>query len=385
MSYHLLTGATGLLGRYLVRDLGMEGVPLAVLVRPSRRNDPHERIEAICQTWESMLGQSIPRPHVLEGDISQPGLGLSDKDLRWAEQNCEALIHNAASLQFIAASPQSEPYRSNVEGARHVIEFAQQVGIEQFHHVSTAYVAGKRHGLVLESELDVGQEWGNDYELSKVEAEKLVREAKFPKPPTIFRPAIIIGDSKTGWSTTFHNFYVIAQIADTIIKQHGAPDATGLIDVSIISINVDGHERKNLVPVDWVSEVMSHIIRHADLHGETYHLTPRCPVTTRLMRDTIEEVFGIYGLGFYGAGEPREDSPEFEKLFHEHMKVYDSYWRDDPQFDATNTHRAAPHLPCPHVDRDMLARLSRKARQMRFRWNDATAKKRQAKEPQPCG
>lgn len=381
MAYQLLTGATGLLGRYLVRDLGLEGVPLAVLVRPSRRNDPRERIDAICQTWESMLGQSVPRPVVLEGDISQPGLGLSTEQAKWAAENCDTVIHNAASLQFIAPSKQSEPYRSNVEGVKHVLEFSESIGIEQFHHVSTAYVAGKRTGLVLESELDVGQEWGNDYELSKVEAEQLVRAAKFPKPSTIFRPAIIIGDSQTGWSTTFHNFYVMVQIADTIIKQHGDPDETGLVNVSIVSINVDGNERKNLVPVDWVSAVMSHIITHENLHGETYHLTPRCPVTVRLMRDTIEEVMDVYGLGFYGAGEPREDGPEFEKLFHEHMKVYDSYWRDDPQFDATNTHRAVPHLPCPHVDRDMLARLSRKAREMRFRWNDAPAARR---KPQHC-
>lgn len=381
MPYHLLTGATGLLGRYLVRDLGLEGVPLAVLVRPSRRSEPGARIEAICQTWEAMLGQSVPRPVVLEGDISQPGLGLSHEDLEWARQHCDTLIHNAASLQFVAPSKEGEPYRSNVQGVRHVLDFSSEIGIEQFHHVSTAYVAGKRDGVVTESELDVGQEWGNDYELSKVEAEQFVRAASFPKPPTIFRPAIIIGDSKTGWSTTFHNFYVMVQIADTILKQHGEPDATGAVNVSEISMNVDGHERKNLVPVDWVSSVMSHIITHDDLHGETYHLTPRCPVTTRLMRDAIEEVMGIYGLTFYGAGEPRDDGPEFEKLFHEHMKVYDSYWRDDPQFDATNTHHAAPHLPCPHVDRDMLARLSQKAREMRFRWNDAVVKKREA---QPC-
>jgi thioester reductase-like protein len=382
MAYQLLTGATGLLGRYLVRDLGLEGVPLAVLVRPSRRQNPTERMDAICRTWETMLGQTIPRPVVLEGDISQPGLGLSREDRQWAEKHCDTVIHNAASLQFIATSQESEPYRSNVQGVRHVLDFSQEIGVQQFHHVSTAYVAGKRHGLVLESELDVGQEWGNDYELSKVEAERLVREADFPRPSTIFRPAIIIGDSRTGWSTTFHNFYVVVQIADTIITQHGEPDATGQINVSNISMNVDGHERKNLVPVDWVSAVMSHVITHENLHGQTYHLTPRCPVTTRLMRDAVEEVLGIYGLSFYGAGEPRADAPEFEQIFHEHMRVYDSYWRDDPQFDAANTHRAAPHLPCPHVNRDMLAMLSRTARQMRFRWNDASAARK--RQPVAC-
>jgi len=374
MEYLLLTGATGLLGRYLVRDLTMEGVPLAVLVRPSRRQTPSERIESAIRTWEEKLGTTLTRPHVIEGDISQPGLGLGREDTAWVKENCRALIHNAASLQFISTSQESEPWRSNVQGTKYAIDFCHETKIEQFHHVSTSYTCGLRHDRIMESELDVGQELGNDYERSKVQAEKMVRSAGFSKAPTVFRPAIIVGDSRTGWSTTFHNFYVILQIADTLNRQRGEPDVTGRSNVSDVQINVDGTERKNFVPVDWVSAVMSHVLTHPDLHGETYHLTPRCPITTRQIRDAVESATGIYGLNFYGAGEVREVKSEFEELFREHMRVYDSYWRDDPVFDSTNTRRAAPHLPCPHIDLTMLNHLSRAAIDMKFRWNDPVVK-----------
>jgi thioester reductase-like protein len=375
MEYTLLTGATGLLGRYLVRDLTLENVPLAVLVRPTRRLTVTDRVDRLMQTWEEKLGRCMTRPHVLEGDISQPALGLCDEDAAWVSEHCGELIHNAASLQFVSTSRESEPWRSNVEGTRHVLDFCREAGVAQFHHVSTSYVCGLRQGRVLESELDVGQEWGNDYERSKVEAEKLVRGAGFRNPPTIFRPAIIVGDSRTGWSTTFHNFYVILQIAEMLANQRGEPDATGRINGSDVEINVDGTERKHFVPVDWVSAVMSHVLTHPELHGETYHLTPRCPITTRQIRDAVEAAAGAYGLGFCGAGNPRKTNSEYEEVFYEHMRVYDSYWRDDPIFDASHTRRAAPHLPCPHIDLAMLNHLSRTAIDMRFRFSDPATRK----------
>ncbi len=73
--YTLLTGATGLVGRYLVRDLLLNEHRLAVVVRPSRRQSPEERMEEILQLWERELGRSLPRPVVLAGDICERGLG----------------------------------------------------------------------------------------------------------------------------------------------------------------------------------------------------------------------------------------------------------------------------------------------------------------------
>jgi thioester reductase-like protein len=375
MSHLLVTGATGLLGRYLMRDLLLKGQPLAVLVRKSRKHDPRERIEAAMRTWERELNRSLPRPVVLPGDIADAEFSLSAEDLKWARANCSSLLHNAASLSFVTTGRHSEPYATNVDGTRHVLEFCRQAGIRRFFHVSTAYVCGKRTGVIRESELNLGQEYANCYEESKVESEEMVRSAAHLDSVTVFRPAIIVGDSQTGITFTYHNLYVMLQIAYTLVNGMGSPNFTGKFAAPMVQFNVDGSERKNLVPVDWVSEAMARVMLNSALHDKTYHLTPRLPVTMRLVRDVFEEAIGFYGIGFYGAGDRRQNGAEAEDIFHQHMEVYKSYWRDDPEFDSTNTRSALPDLECPHVDRTMLLRLSRAAIANRFSWKDAVVKK----------
>jgi thioester reductase-like protein len=187
MQYTLLTGATGLLGNYLVRDLLHAGVPIAVVVRSNRKQTARQRMEVLLSHWDAHSDAPLPRPVVLEGDISQEDLGLDANDMRWAAESCGAVIHNAASLSFHATSADGEPYRSNIVGTQNVLDFARANGIRKFHHVSTAYVAGLRHGRVMETDVDVGQELGNDYEKSKLAAEKLVRNADFLDRPTVGR------------------------------------------------------------------------------------------------------------------------------------------------------------------------------------------------------
>lgn len=369
-SYFLLTGATGLLGRYISKNLLLDGANLAVLVRPSRRKTAEIRIESIMRCWDEILDTEVPRPKVLTGDISEPDLGLSFSEIKWASENCRAIIHNAASLSFVTTGANAEPWKSNVQGTQNVLAFCEQASIREFHHVSTAYVGGLRQGRIYEADLDVGQEFANCYEESKIQAEKLVRSASHIDSLTVYRPGIIIGDSKTSMTTTFHNFYALLQIAYTLARRDELIDFTGKSNGTVVKFNLDGHERKNLVPVDWVADVMTHIMLNRQLHGETYHLTPRIPVTMRLMKDVLEEAIGIYGVQFEGAGARRADLNETEALFFDYMRVYESYWRDDPIFDATNTHRAAPHLPCPHVNREMLRKMAKVAIDSRFSWKD---------------
>ena len=358
MSYHLLTGATGLLGSYLLRDLLLRDIPVAVVVRPNRKQNPRQRIETILCQWDIELGKPLPRPVVLEGDIAQPDLGLDAVNLRWAAEYCSTVINNAASLTFHSTSAEGEPWRSNIEGTRNVLEFCRNTGIRKFHHVSTAYVAGLRQGKILETELDVGQKFSNDYECSKFQSETLVRQAEFLDEPTVFRPGIIIGDSQTGLTTTYHGYYAALQLVNTIVRSLPANE-TGLVGGERTRLTLSGNETKYLVPVDWVSAVMAHVITHARWHGMTYHLTPKHPVTVRLIRDVLEQSTGFYGATFCGAGERPVDANESEVLFYEHIRVYNSYWKMDPEIDTTNTELAAPHLPCPHIDRELLLKLSR--------------------------
>ena len=123
MGYLFLTGATGLLGSYLVRDLLNAGTQLAVLVRSSRHANAYQRVEEMMSYWDKQAGHALPRPVVLEGDLSGPELGLSESSRRWVSENCDACMHNAASLTFQSKSPEDEPWRSNLHGTKNLLEF----------------------------------------------------------------------------------------------------------------------------------------------------------------------------------------------------------------------------------------------------------------------
>ena len=368
-SHLLLTGATGLLGRYLVRDLILNGVEVAVLVRPSRRENAADRVEALMGTWDERLGERLPRPTVLEGDITAPDLGMDRGQLRWLARNCDAILHNAASLTFYSTGPDGEPWRSNNRGTQHVLDVCAKTGIRDLHHVSTAYVCGLRRGVVRETDLDVGQDYGNDYERSKTQSEKLVRGAPFLSPPTIYRPSIIVGDSQNGFTTTFHGFYAVLRIVYTIAVSQGLhqkPKPTAIPT----RLTLDGNERKNLVPVDWVSAAITEILMSPEHHGKTYHLTPRRPVTSRTLSEVLERFNNFRGTMFYGGTKDISDPTDAEKLFYDHIQIYNAYWRDDPVFDRTNTLSAVPHLPCPEIDSDTLMYLAQVAVDMGFRFKD---------------
>jgi len=359
MSYYFLTGATGLLGAYLLRDGLLAGHRMAVLVRRTKKESAEQRIENILAHHERQLGHKLPRPVVLEGDLSQIDLDLDASSIDWIAGHCKAIIHNAASLTFDGTDRKGEPWVTNVDGTERMLELCRTTGIREYHHVSTAYVCGLREGRIMEDELDLGQTLGNDYEKSKVAAEKLVRSSKFVDAPTIYRPSIIVGDSKTGHTTTFHGFYAPLRLGHTLASKIdvGAVGGQGLL----MLLGMTGDEKKNFVPVDWVSAVMMHILDCKEHHGKTYHLTPSKPTLVRMMTKVLEKVVGQYSCPADSDYFAKCDGEWFEQEFHSQMEIYRNYWRDDPEFDQTNTANVAPHLPCPELDAKTLTNLARYA------------------------
>ena len=362
MTYHLLTGATGLLGSYLLRDCLRKGHRLAVLVRPTKRESGRERIESILSRCEAELRTTLPRPVVIEGELTEADLGMDDAGLRWISRHCCSVIHNAASLTFRGNGRQGEPWHTNVNGTRRVLDLCRDAGIRQFHYISTAYVCGLREGRVLETELDVGQTPGNDYELSKIEAEKLVRAAHWLDPPTVYRPSIIVGDSRTGYTATFHGFYALVKVAHTLVSRMARGSTAGRLLVQ--GLGLSGKECKNLVPVDWVSAVFTRIFSRPEHHGRTYHLTSRRPPPVTLVADVVQHAVEEYSEladeddAFLG------DNGWFIDSFRQQIEIYRTYWRDDPQFD--DTHRAAVAPPCPEMNAAMLLRLAQFAIESNF-------------------
>src|ERR1019366_950135 len=197
----LLTGATGFLGRYLLRDLLLSGQRVAVLARDSRDGRAENRIKELLNFWGESLGRPLPCPVVLHGDLVHAGLGLNLSDRRWLGRHCHAVLHAAANLSF-RPTPDGEPWKTNVLGTQALLQLATDLKIPHWHHVSTAFVCGKRMGHIQETDLDHGQQFHNPYEQSKCEAEKCVREAK-GICATIYRPSVIVGDSRDGYTSSF--------------------------------------------------------------------------------------------------------------------------------------------------------------------------------------
>lgn len=376
-NYVLLTGATGLVGRYLLRDLLLEGHSVAVAVRPSRSESAADRIEGMLLFWEAQLGKPIPRPAIIAGDLTESYLGLSDLAVQWLERHCDRILHNAAALTFYGADRAGEPWRTNITGTEHVLGLCARAGIREFHYVSTAYVCGTRNDVVYEHELDTSQTFRNDYEHSKFLAEKLVRDAGFIRDLTVYRPAVIAGDSRTGYTCTYHGLLAYLKLM-SVICRNVTPGADG-VRYTPIRMHMTGDERRNVVPVDWVSEVIGRIFKTPELHGRTYHLAPREPITPRQVIDAGYKYFNSRGVEWIGpAASDATPGSSLDQVVKDNMTIYESYDATDPQFDTTNLQRYLPDLPCPKIDEAMLHLYWRYGEE--DRWG-----KRRWKKPARCG
>ncbi len=334
MGYELLTGATGLLGSYLLRDALLAGKKVAVLARGSRSLTARERVQ---ETLDRLAGpETLTAPMVLEGNLHRPLLGLDGEQLDWVRHNCTRLLHSAASLQFQSDGKSGEPYLSNLDGTRHALNLCRETGIREFHLVSTAYVCGRRGGQILENEFDSGQDFSNDYERSKFFSELLVRQADCLDRWTVYRPSVIVGDSVTGYTSSYNGAYALFRTGWLFsgLSRESTMERIGLSD----------QDEVNIVPVDWVSAVISHLIEQPGSVRQTYHLTSRRPPTA----------LALYEACTRAPVPPPEVSP---RLLEEALSVYQPYLSHHPEFDVSNVERDAPELPCPPLDDAMLDRL----------------------------
>ena len=190
-----MTGATGFVGMELLRRFIERGDRrIHALVRAADDEAAAERLPAHA------------RLSAVAGDIEQPGLGLSEEKRERLAQDVTTVVHCAASVSFDLSLEESR--RVNVDGTRNVVDFAQRCRrLERLTYVSTAYVAGEPRGLFREDQLDVGQRFRNTYERSKFEAERMIRSEAAGLPLQILSPSIVVGDSRTGRTSSFNVLY----------------------------------------------------------------------------------------------------------------------------------------------------------------------------------
>ena len=354
----LLTGATGFLGRYLLRDLLAYGRRVVVLVRGSAESAA-QRVAAV-----TAASGDLPPPSVVCGDLLSPCLGLDAADRRLVGR-CGAVLHAAADVSF-HDSADGGPWAANVEGTARLLELCRTVCISEFHHVSTAFVCGDRMGPVREDELECGQGFHNDYERSKFEAERRVYSTRGLRP-TVYRPSVIVGDSRTGYTTSYHGLYAFLELGDRLAEPAGRSAGRRRM---ALRLPFTGEEPRDLVPVDWVARAVVRLLHLPRWHGRTFHLTSARPVRMDEIKRAAEEELGLDGVRWVGANVP-DDPTTPERFFRDHVRDYWPYLHGDPVFDRRNTRAALPSLPPPGMDRAMLVRLIRFARA--DRWGRRTA------------
>jgi thioester reductase-like protein len=260
-----LTGATGFLGAEIVKRIlrGSPGSHLTVLVRSTPRETAAERIDRqLVRTLGAEEAATCgARVEVVEGDISNRGMGMDSDRAAKLLSRVDHVIHCAASIRFDL--PLELARRDNTEGTRNVLTFTERLErLGRLDYIGTAYVAGSRRGLIKEDELDVGQSFTNSYEQTKMESEKLVREFAKTHPTIIYRPSIVVGDSRTGETSTFQGFYQALLLYRQLYDR----------GMSIL-VPADPNTPVDLVPIDYVIDALFALMSSPANIGGVFHLT----------------------------------------------------------------------------------------------------------------
>lgn len=295
MTIHFFTGFPGFIATEIIKQLIKEEkmTQLYVLVQDS------EKEKADSKASDLMLELDVAIPfEVLVGDITLPNLGIHETELNELQEEKLTVWHLAAIYDL--AVEKEIAWKVNVEGTRMVCDFVQShPSIERFMYFSTAYVAGVRHGNLLETELIRPTGFKNHYEETKYEAELLVEALKPTVPVTIIRPGVVRGHSKTGETIKFDGPYFFLNMIDRL-KWLPVIPYIGKTDACL-----------NVVPIDYIIEASVYLSSLKEAAGCTVHLTDPNPLpietvyramvielTGKLPKGRIPKALAEKSLGF---------------------------------------------------------------------------------------
>nr|WP_042190169.1 SDR family oxidoreductase [Kibdelosporangium sp. MJ126-NF4]CEL19139.1 Possible multi-functional enzyme with acyl-CoA-reductase activity AcrA1 [Kibdelosporangium sp. MJ126-NF4]CTQ95059.1 Possible multi-functional enzyme with acyl-CoA-reductase activity AcrA1 [Kibdelosporangium sp. MJ126-NF4] len=276
MATYLATGATGLIGRHFTQRLletaDVERIWLVV------RASSQDRLAKLVRSWPSPN-----RVTVLVGDISRPGLGISEREVTTLRGRVDNVVHLAALYDMAADDEDSTA--ANVEGTRHVIDLAEDIEAGCLHHVSSVAVAGDYAGEFTEDMFDVGQRLVTPYHRTKFESERLVREQD-AVPWRVYRPAVVVGHSRTGEMDKvdgpYYFFPALSRLA-------------GLPSVPVVAPDIGD---TNIVPVDYVADALAHLVAAPGLDGRTFHLVNPSPQSAKSVYNALARAAGAPTVGF---------------------------------------------------------------------------------------
>jgi NAD(P)-dependent dehydrogenase (short-subunit alcohol dehydrogenase family) len=334
---YFVTGATGFIGRNLVQRLLQREGTIYALVRAGSRG----RLEELRTSWGADGARIVP----IAGDLAQPGLGVSEEDLLTLRGDVDHFFHLAAIYDMTAGAEAQEV--ANVEGTRHAVELAGAIEAGCFHQISSIAAAGLYRGEWREDMFEEAERLDtHPYFRTKHESERVVRE-ECRRPWRVYRPGIVVGDSRTGEIDKVDGPYYFFKLLQRARK---------VLPGWLPALGVEGGEI-NIVPVDFVADAIDHIAHEPGLDGQVFHLTDPAPKSAGEVinlfahaADAPQAVFRLdsgvtdpatslarTGLRFFPPAKRAVKAALGELGVPAGMLTYVSY---PTRFDSTNTQRA---------------------------------------------
>ena len=266
---YVVTGGTGFIGRRVVSRLLATRPDAQVWVLVRRRS--LGRFERLAAEWGE-------RAKPLVGDLTE--LALTDETVAELGE-IDHLVHCAAIYDITAGA--AEQRATNVEGTRAVIGLALRLDAT-LHHVSSIAVAGDFPGEYTEDDFDVGQQLPTPYHQTKFEAELLVRSAPGLRH-RIYRPAMVVGDSRTGEMDKIDGPYYFFGVLSMLAV---LPKVTPIL--------LPDTGRTNIVPVDYVVDALVALMHAEGCDGRTFHLTDVKTIGLRGIYRGVAKAAGLPAL-----------------------------------------------------------------------------------------
>jgi len=276
----LLTGFPGFLGSALLDRLLARGDgPVACLVQPAYADGARRRAEVICDDRDRDADEAVV---LLEGDITDPDLGLGADPATVDALADVREVYHLAAIYDLGVDP--EPAEAvNVRGTEHVLDATEALGVERLQYVSTCYVSGRYDGVFTEDDLEEGQTFNNHYEETKYRAEVAVQERMAGGlPATVYRPAIVVGDSETGATDKYDGPYYLLRL---LLAQPRR--------LSVVFLPPGARDAEfNVVPRDFVVDAIAHLSGRPEAAGEVYQLCDSSPLSVPSFVETLADAVG---------------------------------------------------------------------------------------------